>query len=94
MAARGDLYVEVLHPHRVVGALRQIAKADPDAIVASRLFESLAHQPVPESPDISDVAWLITLGYRTFMLGDDVCFKRDSVIAALNLLDGIASEMA
>ena len=29
VAARGDLYVEVLHPHRIVGALRDIIEADP-----------------------------------------------------------------
>lgn len=93
MAARGDLYVEVVRPHRIVGALRSIIKKDPDAIVASRLFPSLARSEVPDSPDISDAAFLMSLGYRTFMLGDEVCLRRDSVISALNLLEAVAVEL-
>jgi pyruvate kinase len=91
MAARGDLYVEVRRPHRIVPALRTIVEADPDAIVASRLFDSLAFGAVPESADVTDAAFLLALGYRTFLLGDQVCLKRDSVIAALNLLQAIAA---
>jgi pyruvate kinase len=93
MAARGDLYVEVLEPHRVVGALRDVVAADPAAIVASRLFGSLARDPVPDAADVSDAAFLMQLGYRTFMLGDEVCLKRDTVLAALNLLGAVAGEM-
>jgi pyruvate kinase len=92
MAARGDLYVEVLRPHHVVGALRTVVTADPQAMVASRLFDSLAAHPVPTSADIGDVAFLISLGYRTFLLGDVVCLQRDTVIEALNLLQAIAGE--
>jgi hypothetical protein len=93
LAARGDLYVEVLRPHRIVSAMRDIIAADPGAVAASRIFESLAFQPVPVSADIHDVAFLLALGYRTFMLGDNVCLRRDSVIAALNLLDAVAREV-
>jgi hypothetical protein len=92
MAGRGDLYVEVLRPHRLVSALRDLITADPEAIVASRLFDSLAYDPVPASADIGDVAFLLALGYRTFMLGDMVCLQRDSVMEALNLLAAIAGE--
>ncbi len=92
MAARGDLYVEVLHPHRIIGALRDIITADPEAVVASRIFDSLAHIPVPVSADIGDVAFLLSLGYRTFMLGDVVCLQRDTVLEALNLLEAVAGQ--
>lgn len=92
VAARGDLYVEVLRPHQIVGALRTIVEADPEAVVASRIFDSLAYHPVPASADIGDVAFLLSLGYRTFMLGDAVCLQRDSVLEALNLLEAIAGE--
>lgn len=92
VAARGDLYVEVLHPHRIAAALREIIAADPQAVVASRLFDSLAYQPVPVSADIGDAAFLLSLGYRTFMLGDAVCLRRDSVLEALNLLQSIAAD--
>jgi pyruvate kinase len=92
MAARGDLYIEVLRPHRVINALRTVIDADPDAVVASRIFDSLAFHPVPESADIGDAAFLLTIGYRTFMLGDRVCLQRDSVLEALNLLQAVAGE--
>jgi len=92
MAARGDLYVEVGQPHRIARAVADIVQADPNAIVASRLFESLAFHPVPNSADIGDAAHLLHIGYRTFMLGDSICFRRDSVMEALNLLQALARD--
>ena len=92
VAARGDLYVEVLRPHRIITALREVITADPQAVVASRIFDSLAFHPVPTSADIGDVAFLLSLGYRTFMLGDAICLRRDSVLEALNLLEAMAGE--
>ncbi len=93
MAARGDLFVEVLQPHRIIEAVGQVIKADPNAIIASRILNSLARHPVPGSADISDVAFLLSLGYRTFMLGDAICLQRDSVLEALNLLEAIAETL-
>jgi pyruvate kinase len=90
IAARGDLYVEILHPHKIIDAVKTIIQADRNAIAASRIFDSLAWQPVPVSADIGDVAFLLEIGYRTFMLGDLVCLKRDSVLEALNLLGALA----
>lgn len=90
MAARGDLYVEVLRPHKIIPALKTVIQADPRAIAASRILDSLAWTPIPVSADISDAAFLMEIGYRTFMLGDQVCMKRDSVMEALNLLQAIS----
>jgi pyruvate kinase len=92
MAARGDLYVEVLRPHKVANAVKMIIKADEKAVIASRILDSLAYQPVPISADIGDVAFLLEIGYRTFMLGDQVCLRRDTVIEALNLLEEISKD--
>ncbi len=89
MAARGDLYVEVLQPHRIIDAVKTVIQADRHAIAASRIFDSLAWQPVPVSADIGDAAFLLEIGYRNFMLGDQVCLKRDSVLEALNLLQAL-----
>ena len=61
--------------------------------MASRLFDSLAEDPVPSAADIGDAAFLMSLGYRTFLLGDAVCLQRDSVLAALNLLEAVAGEL-
>ncbi len=92
IAGRGDLYVEVLRPHRIIGALQEIITHDPEAIVASRIFDSLTYDPVPSSADIGDVAFLLSLGYKTFLLGDAICFQRDTVMEALNLLEAIAGQ--
>jgi pyruvate kinase len=92
IAARGDLFVEVERPHHIVGALKQIIAADPDAVVASRIFDSLAFHPVPASADIGDAAFLLSLGYRTFMFGDAICLQRDTLIEALNLLAALGEE--
>ena len=73
-------------------ALRQIITADPHADVASRLFDTLAHHPDPASADIGDAAFLLSLGYRTFLFGDVVCLQRDTIIEALNLLEAVAGE--
>ncbi len=61
--------------------------------MASRLFGGLAEDPVPSAADIGDAAFLMGLGYRTFLLGDAVCFQRETVLAALNLLEAVASEL-
>ncbi len=92
MAARGDLYVEVPRPHCIVGALRTVIESDPDAVVASRVFDSLGRHPVPVCADIGDAAFLIMLGYRTFLLGDTICFQREPLLEALNLLQAVAGE--
>jgi len=91
MAARGDLYVE-LAPHELPRALRALRAKDPDAILASRLCPSLARSLEPEAQDVTDAAFALELGYETFLLGDDVCLRRESVLSALNLLDAIAAE--
>ena len=92
IAARGDLYIEVLEPHRIIGALREVIAADPNGGVASRIFDSLGRHPVPDSADIGDAAFLLSLGYRTFLFGDIVSLRRDSLIEALNLLEAVARE--
>lgn len=92
MAARGDLYVE-LAPHELPRALETLIAQDGDAILASRLFPSLAHGFEPAAQDVTDAAYAIRLGYRTLMLGDEVCQRRESVLSALNLLEAIAEEV-
>lgn len=87
MAARGDLYLELERPHHLLRALRRIQAADPQAIVASRILNSLAWDPEPSAQDLTDVAYLLGLGYRSLMLGDEVCLRRESVISALNLME-------
>jgi hypothetical protein len=92
MAARGDLYTEVPYPHDIVRALRTIREVGgPEAIVASRILLSLLRGAVPSSPDIMDVAFLLEMGYRRFMIGDDICFNRDILLRALRILQAMSS---
>ena len=86
VAARGDLYVEMPRPHWMPEALADIIRADRHAVAASRILDSMVHHPVPESAEINDVAFLFTLGYRTLMLGDLVCFNREALLETLDVL--------
>jgi len=90
MAARGDLFMEVKKPHHIIQAMELMIGKDPNAIAASRILDSLASGLEPSCADISDVDSLARMGYRTLMLGDEVCQQRDSVMSALNLLQAMA----
>ena len=90
MAARGDLFVELRMPHHNIKATEDIIKKDPNAIVASRLLSSLTYSLEPSCADINEIDNLLRMGYRTFMLGDDICMDRDSVISALNVFYAIS----
>jgi pyruvate kinase len=90
MAARGDLYVEVGRPDRILRPLKKIVRHDPTAIVASRILTSLRENPRPICSDITDVACMLEMGYEHFMVGDDVCFNREVLLLALDILDAIA----
>ncbi|MBS3146411.1 hypothetical protein J4471_01825 [Candidatus Woesearchaeota archaeon] len=87
MAARGDLFMEVRMPHQIISAIENIIKKDKNAIVASRIFDSLAYNLEPSCSDIGDVDNLIRMGYKTFMFGDEICMERNSIISGLNLLE-------
>jgi len=89
MAARGDLYMQLHWPHEIIPALEMILSKDPNAIVASRIFDSMAQGPEPSSGDISDADNLLRMGYKSIMLGDDVCLNRSSLISSLNLFSAI-----
>jgi pyruvate kinase len=89
MAARGDLYVEVSRPHKILQATKDIVKADATAIAASRIFTSLRDGYLPSSSDLSDLAYLTEIGYNHVMVGDDICFKKKSLFSALNLIHAI-----
>jgi hypothetical protein len=89
MAARGDLYTELGRPDRILRALKEIIAADPDAIGASRILGSLRQNPKPACADITDVGCMMEMGFRSFMLGDDICFNGDILLLALDILKAI-----
>lgn len=92
MAARGDLYVEMGRPDKILRPLKFIVKSDPNAIVASRILTSLRTNPRPTCSDITDVACMLEIGYRRVMVGDDICFNRDMLFLALDMLKAIGGE--
>jgi len=83
MAARGDLYVEVEKPHHIIDALKLIIKADPEAIVGSRIFLSVVKDAIPECCDFLELAWLYDQGYRKMLLCDEICLKEDLLTNAI-----------
>lgn len=86
MAARGDLYVQMgSRPDRIIEALEGMIDADENAIVASRILDSLQDGP-PTCADIMDIHALLTMGYRSFMIGDEVCFHREKLLLACDML--------
>ncbi len=90
MAARGDLYMELHWPHKVLEALENILAKDEDAICASRILEGMANNPEPSCEELGDLDNIMRMGYRNVMFGDEVCLKRDSIISALNVFQAVA----
>lgn len=87
MAARGDLYVEIERPHKIVEALRLIIRKDPKASVGSRILLSVVNCPVPSCADFLEIAWLADVGYRKFLLCDELCLKEPLLSAAVDAFD-------
>ena len=92
VAARGDLYVEIDQPHRILGALRSIVEADPEAQVGSRILLSVVSEPVPSCADFCELAWLRDIGYRRMMLCDELCLKEDLLATAVNAYEAFARD--
>lgn len=87
LAARGDLYIELDRPHDILKALKDIISADPNAIGASRLLLSVLETGnVPTCADLCDVGFLLKLGYKAFLLGDEVGESENVLKSAIGIL--------
>lgn len=73
MAARDDLYIESGQNYNMIKHLQKIIEVDPKAICASRIFNSLEKRETVDFADYSDLALMYKMGYRRFMLCDNVC---------------------
>lgn len=87
VAARGDMYVEVDKPHDILAAQKLIIQSDPQACAGSRLILSIVNRPVPDCADFAELAWLYDIGFRSFMLCDEICLKEDLLATAINVFD-------
>jgi len=86
MAARGDLYVEIDPPHAILQSLKDIINKDKNAFVGSRMLLSVINNRtgVPSCADFSELAWLYDIGYRNFLLCDELCLKEDWLGTSVN----------
>lgn len=89
MVARGDLYVELGRADRIISAQKKLIKVDKNAILASRILPSLRKNPRPSCSDVTDLACAMEMGYRTFMVGDDICFNRDLLLLAMDIIEAV-----
>lgn len=87
MAARGDLFVEVDYPHDILKACELVISKDPAAFVGSRMLLSCIHSETPSCADFSDLAWLYQIGYRNFLLCDELCLKENLMARAANVFE-------
>lgn len=71
MAARDDLYIQT--GTGMMEKLHRIIQKDEGAICASRIFLSLEKSNTPEFCDYTDLELMYRMGYRNFMLCDNVC---------------------
>jgi len=94
MTARGDLYMEVGMPDHIIDASKLILDADPNAILASRLMGSLKYFPEKdiECSDVTDLYFNMMLGYKQFMVGDELTTSEDRLIEAIGLFDTMAQK--
>ncbi len=94
VAACGDLYVELERPHEILQAVELILEKDPQAVVGSRMLLSVIHDPVPSYADFAQLAWLERIGYRRFMLCDELCLKGELLATAVNAFEAFRSSYA
>lgn len=91
-AARGDLFIEIEYPHEIMTACKTILAKDPRAIVGSRMLLSCIHDVVPSCSDLNEIAWLYDVGYRNFLLCDELCLKEDLLHRAVSVFDAFRHE--
>ncbi len=89
VAARGDLFVELGSTARILDALRTIIHQDEGAVAASRILSSLRRGGRPTCEEMTDVAHLAHLGYRTLLLGDELSFQEGTLLHAMSELERI-----
>lgn len=73
MAARDDLFLQTGQNYKMFEHLKSIIRSDPRAICASRIFLSLEKKDTVDFADFADLELMYQMGYRRFMLCDNVC---------------------
>lgn len=73
MAARDDLYLQSGQNYSMLNHLKTIISRDSGAICASKIFLSLEKGEIVDFADFADLELMYNIGYRKFMLCDNVC---------------------
>lgn len=76
MAARDDLYIETEQSYKMIYHLQRIIASDRNAICASKIFLSLERREKVDFADFADLELMYRIGYRRFMLCDNICNYR------------------
>lgn len=83
MAARDDLYLQSEQKYDMMHHLKAIIRSDKNAICASGIFLSLENKEKVDFADYSDLDCMYNLGYRRFMLCDNICnYRFEQAISA------------
>lgn len=76
MAARDDLFLQTGQNGSMFNHLKKIIEADSEAICASKIFSSLEKRYSVDFADYADLELMYSIGYRKFMLCDNICNYR------------------
>ena len=78
LATRNHLFIQKgVNKTKIITALKILVKKDPAAIVTSQILSSLEKTKEISVTDFSDLVLLKVLGYRNFLLNDNLCFQQD-----------------
>ena len=87
LAARDDLFTNIgSNKKDMFEALKLIIKRNPEAIVASKILTSFYRHNELSFTDLSDVYLMQEMGYKSFMLGDEVSFNINAFNQAVSIL--------
>lgn len=87
IVASDDLYTNIGEDKTAIfEALDIIIKRDPQAIAASRIFTSLEKSEIVSMPDMTNFRFLESLGFRSFMLSDNLCGRAENFERAMSII--------
>ena len=87
IVASDDLYTNIGEDKTAIfEALDIIIKRDSRAIAASRIFTSLEKSEIVSMPDMTNFRFLESLGYRSFMLSDNLCGRAENFERAMSVI--------
>jgi pyruvate kinase len=89
-AALGDLFVEVDRPHQILQAVKLVIEKDPAAVVGSRMLLSMCNDKAePSCADLTQLAWFYDIGFRNFLLCDELCLKESWLGSAIRVFESV-----